>query len=277
MDHPDGTLVHIVFLDEIVARFRFRNRNLRFPRRRPLRPGGESLPQLGFHRGRVKVSDEAEENVVWMNVTLMPVEQVVPRDRGDGRVLGNASIGGTRSVGQLHRLPVGDFKRIVISPRNARIQLVLGQRYFIFAERGFAEQLDEDFEDVVKIVLQAVPGDCRRIERAGGLDFCRARFQVIVEFISRLRLCAACSPHLPVNLHQADFAGGLVGRPAPNHGGPPNQRQLVVLLKKNHHAIGQRDPQRLLRMELMQGRDSDLPPIGHLAAGYGGEEEKAQD
>src|SRR2546426_937365 len=98
-----------------------------------------------------------------MNVPLMPVEQVVPRDRADGRVLGNASIGGTRPVGQLHRLPVGDFKRIVISSRNARIQLVLGQGYFVFAERGLAEQLDEDFEDVVKIVLQAVPGDRKSV------------------------------------------------------------------------------------------------------------------
>ena len=44
-----------------------------------------------------------------------------------------------------------------------------------------------------------------------------------------------------------------------------NQRQFVIFLQEDHHAVGEFDALRLLRMESGQRRDRDLLPVASLA------------
>src|SRR6266568_3620275 len=88
-DHANRGLVYVFLLDEVVT---WRGRlelNVFFLPGRTSRPSAESRAQLGFHGGRIEVSHNAKNDVVGMHPGLIPVQQILARDGGDGGVLLN--------------------------------------------------------------------------------------------------------------------------------------------------------------------------------------------
>src|SRR5690349_18116844 len=97
------------------------------------------------------------------------------------------------------------------------------------------------------------------------------RFQEVIQFVAGFAFGAAGAPDLSIKRDHTYFAGRLFTRAAANTDGSINQWQLVVFLKKNHHSIGQLHPTRLLRLELVQGRNGDLlPGSGDPTGWFGG-------
>ncbi len=60
-----------------IARLGLGELDVRRLRRRTFRPRLEGLAQLGFHRLGIEVAGDAEDDVVGMDVLLMPVEQIL--------------------------------------------------------------------------------------------------------------------------------------------------------------------------------------------------------
>ncbi len=76
-DHVNGALVDVLFVDQVVARFGGLELDVFFFCRRALGPSAEGLAKFGLHGGRIKVADDAQNNVVGMNVGVMPVDQIL--------------------------------------------------------------------------------------------------------------------------------------------------------------------------------------------------------
>src|ERR1019366_3381451 len=81
-----------------------------------------------------------------------------------------------------------------------------------------------------------------------------------VESIAGPGLGAADAPHFAVNLGQPRLVRGDRALAAANASDAVNGRQLVVFLKKNHHAIRKHDALRLRRMERRQLWNRYLSP-----------------
>ncbi len=139
----------------------------------------------------------------------MPIDQILPRDGGDGRVLGLASVRIVRTVGQLLRLTANDSAHIVITTGNGVVHFFLRQIDFVGAEFGLAQQVIERLENIVEIALQARPRDGGRIGVAAGLNLGGANFEVIVELVAGLCLGSASAPDFAVNVEHADFVRGF--------------------------------------------------------------------
>ena len=103
------------------------------------------------------------------------------------------------------------------------------------------------------------------IRSPGCLDLGRVRLQVIIKLIAGLALGAARAPDLPVDLDQADLFRRLVQGAAANLSGSTNERQFVILLEEDHHAVGQLDAARFLGMKRVQRRRLNFSPIRRLA------------
>ena len=201
-----------------------------------------------------------------MNVGAAPVEQVFASDSRHRSVLGHSRVGRARAIGQLRGLAARDPHGVVIPPRDAGRDLLLGQINLVLAELRLLEYVHEHAENVVKVLLQAVPGYGRRIRASGGLDFGRPRLQVIVELIAGLGFDAPSAPRLAIDFDQPDLVRRLLSRPAANAGDAPHERQFVIFLQENHHTVRQGQAARLLRMKRVQRGYTDLLPVRRLAA-----------
>ena len=190
-----------------------------------------------------------------LNVAVMPVEQILPGHGGDGLVLGDSRIRILRAIGQLGRLATCDFIDVIVAARDGVEIFLLRQVKFVVAEFRLTQQVVEDFEDVVEVGLQTGQGDGRGIGAAAGLDLGRTDFKIVVELVAGLSLGAAGAPDFAVEIDQADLGGGLGARAAANAGDAVDQRQFVIFLQKDHHAVGQDDALGFLRMKCGQWRN----------------------
>src|SRR5216684_192688 len=115
-------------------------------------------------------------------------------------------------------------------------------------------------KDVVEIFFQTRPAHGRRVDSSAGFDPGGALLQIIVQLIAGLSLGAAGAPHFAIDVSQPRLVRRNRALAAANASGAVDGRQLVVFLKKNHHAIRQLDALRLRRMELWQLRNRYLLP-----------------
>ena len=111
-----------------------------------------------------------------MNVTAMPTHQIFPRNRRDGGVLRFASIGIVRAIGELSGFPRCDSTNLVIAARNGVKSSLLCKIKFFRPKFWFAEQVQNKFEDVFEIALQARPANTGRIAASASLNLRRPDF-----------------------------------------------------------------------------------------------------
>src|SRR5262249_2502376 len=114
-DHSDVALIDVLFLDEVVAGFRRGDVDFGLRGRRSLGPITESFAELGFHAGGIEVADDTEDDVVGMNVLVVPVDQVLTSDGVDGRVFFLARVRIPGAVGELYGLAAGDLGNFVVA------------------------------------------------------------------------------------------------------------------------------------------------------------------
>ena len=167
---------------------------------RTFRPRIESLAQPGFHGDGVEVTGDAENDVVGVNVFVVPVDQVLARDGGNGRVLRHAGVGIVGAVGQLDGFALGNFADLVVAAGDAVVFFLLGDVDFVGAEFGILQHVDEGFEDVVEVTFEAREVDRRGVRTAAGFHLGRADFEEVVELIAGLGLGAAGAPDFAVNI-----------------------------------------------------------------------------
>src|SRR5580693_10124378 len=98
--HVDGTLVHVLFWNLVITGLSRLEFDFLLFYRLSLRPIAVDLAKFGFHRGRIKVADDAQDNVVGMYVGVMPVDQILARDRGNRSVFGFTSVRIVRAISQ---------------------------------------------------------------------------------------------------------------------------------------------------------------------------------
>ncbi len=266
-DHVDVALVYVVLGDEVIAGLGGRVLDLVLRNRRTFGPGVECGAQPGFHGGGIEVAADAENDVVGMNVVAVPVDQVLASDGGDGCVFGHAGVGIVGAVSQFDGFAVGNFADVVVAAGNAVAFFLLREVDFVGAEFGILQHVDECLEDVVEVGLQAREADGGRVGSAAGFYLGGADFEEVVELVAGLSLGAAGAPDLTVNIHQTGFAGGFVDRSAADAGGAVDQRQFVIFLQKDHHAVLEFDALGLLRLESGQRRDRNLLPGRGLRRG----------
>src|SRR5580698_9868688 len=92
---------------------------------RALFPASKNLTEFGFHGGGIEVASDPQNDVVGMNVGLMPVDEVLACDRGHGRVLGFASVRIVGAVGQLEGFAAGNFADVVVAAGNGVVHSLL--------------------------------------------------------------------------------------------------------------------------------------------------------
>src|SRR6185503_12195191 len=198
---------------------------------------------------------------------------VLSRHRRDRRVLRRARVRRFLAVAELARLARRDSRRVVVPPRDARLQLALRERELVVTELGAAQELEPGGEDGIEALLQAVPGEDRRVQAGSALDARAARLELVVELVARLRLRPAGAPGLAVEAQQADLGGGLLAGPAADPRRAADERQLVVLLQEDDEPVRERDPPGLLRHECAQRGLADLAPVLRLSACERGQRE----
>ena len=125
---------------------------------------------------------------------MVPVDEVLARDRGDSCVFGDACIRVLGAIGELYGFAVGDVADFVIAPRDAIESFTLRQFELIFAELRLPQQIGQGLEDITEIFFQAGERNGGRVGIAIGLNFCRAHFQVVVELVASLILGATSAP-----------------------------------------------------------------------------------
>src|SRR5208282_3086416 len=98
-DQMNVALIHIFFGDEVVAGlcgvvldFGLRKIGTFWPR-------VEGGVQFGFDTSRIEIAGNAENHVIGVNVGFVPVDYILARNGGDGRIFGLASVGIVFAVG----------------------------------------------------------------------------------------------------------------------------------------------------------------------------------
>src|SRR5580692_5833438 len=74
--HADVALVHVSFRNQIVAGLGGMEFDVGRLCSRAFCPSSEHLAQLGLHGGRVEIADNAQNDVVGINVSVVPVDEV---------------------------------------------------------------------------------------------------------------------------------------------------------------------------------------------------------
>src|SRR5580658_7905495 len=88
--HLNLALIHVGFVDLVIARLGGGGwRDLSFCKR-PLGPRLEGFALTRFHFGRVEVADYSKDDVVWVNVFAVPLDEILTRNRRHRFVLGNS-------------------------------------------------------------------------------------------------------------------------------------------------------------------------------------------
>jgi hypothetical protein len=150
-----------------------------------------------------------------------------------------------RAIRELGRFPSCNLRGIVVAPRDAVVHSLLRDFNLVGAELRILQQVFEHAKHVVEIFFQARPAHGRRVAASAGLDLGGALFEIVVELIAGLGLGAAGAPHFAVNVGQPGLVRRNRALAAANASRAVDHRQLVVFLKKNHHAIRQLDALRL--------------------------------
>ena len=132
------------------------------------------------------------------------------------------------------------------------------------AEFGIAKNVVERLEDIVEIALQARPADRCRICVAASFNLGRPNFEVVIKLVAGLRLGSTSAPDFAVDFQHSNFACGFRTRPSADACDAINDREFMVFLKEDHHAIRQFDALRLLWMKRRQRWNRNLLPIGAL-------------
>ncbi len=249
---------------EYTARFRLCELDVRPLRHRTFRPRLECLTQTRFHRLGIEVAGDAEDDVVGINELLMPADQVLTCYRGDGRVFRNARVRVVFAVDDDAALASDDGVDVIVTAGNRGVHLPLGELQLVGTELGIVQQIEIHLEDGVEVALQAVERDGGRVGLIIGLDLGGARFEEIVHFVAGLTLRPASSPDIAVKIGEAGLVRRLVNRAPANASGCADQRQFVVGLKEDDHAVRQLNTRRLGRRECRQRRCCDLVPWSWL-------------
>src|SRR5208282_6412491 len=140
---------------------------------------------------------------------------------------------------------------------------------------GLAEHAIERLEYIIEIALEAGPRNGGRVHGAASFNLSGTNFQVVVELIAGLRLGSTRAPDFPVHVQHSDLVRGFRTRSATDACGAIDDREFMVFLQKDHHAVRQLETLGLLRVKCGQGRNRDLLPIGGLGCssrGYRAEE-----
>src|SRR5262249_17488746 len=130
---------------------------------------------------------------------------------------------------------------------------------------GILQQVDEDFKDIVEIALQTGPMDGGRVDTATRLDTSSPLFQVVVELVTGLGFRPAGSPYFAIDIHQTRLFNRDRTTAAANSCNSVDERELVILLQKNHHTVRQHNALRLRRVKGGQRRDRNIFPGGRLS------------
>ena len=129
------------------------------------------------------------------------------------------------------------------------------------------QQVDEDREHRVEVAFEHVDRHAGGVDVADRVDVRGARFEKVIELVAGLRLRAAGAPRLRENADQSCLRCGDVASSAANRGAAADQRQLVIFLKKNHHAVAEDDALRLHDGEGAERRRLNLAIVGGLREG----------
>src|SRR3954463_9653298 len=92
----------------------------------PLLPIAERLAQGGFHLSGIEIADNPNDDVVGMDVGLVPINQVLSRNCADGRVFRNAGVRICWAIRELHGLSMSNFTDLIITARDAVKRFSLG-------------------------------------------------------------------------------------------------------------------------------------------------------
>ncbi len=94
-----------------------------------------------------------------------------------------------------------------------------------------------------------------RVRLIVGFDLGGTRFEEVVHLVAGFGLGAAGAPDVAVEIGQAGLVGSrFIDGAAANSCDRADQRQLMVGLKEDHHAVRQLNASRLLRRECRQRR-----------------------
>src|ERR1700722_364613 len=154
--HMNAALVYIFFRNFIVAGRGGMILNVLFGQFSAFGPGFKRSAQLGFHGFRIEVAAEAQDYMVWMNIGLMPIDQVLPGDSCNGGIFRLTRVRIVFPVSELGGLASGDYADVVVATRDAVVGLLLRQIELVGTELGISQQVCEYFEDVVEVAFQAV-------------------------------------------------------------------------------------------------------------------------
>ena len=94
--------------------------------------------QLGFHRGRIEIAADAENNIVGIHVGFVPIDQVLPRYCSNGGILGDASVGIIGAVCKSSGFALRDLADLVVSAGNGVEGPLLGDVEFVVAKLRIA-------------------------------------------------------------------------------------------------------------------------------------------
>ncbi len=204
-----------------------------------------------------------------MDVFAVPVDQVLARDGCNGCVFGLACVRIVGSIGKFDGLALRNLTDLVIAPGDGIFFSFFGDVDLVCAELRMLQHVDEDFEDIVEIALQAGKADAGGVRTTSGFNFGRADFEKVVELIAGLRLGATGAPDVTVNVDESDLARGLVVRAPADTGRGIDQWQLMIFLQEDHHAIRELNTLGLLRFERRERRDWYFLPVRCLACNVG--------
>ena len=150
-DHVNAALVHVLFLHLVIAGLGGFKLDFRRFCSRAFGPIAKSATQLSFHLGGIEVARKSENDVVGMDVCLVPIEQVLPCDRRNGRVFGYPRIWIAGAIRQPRGFAYGNLADVVVAARDTIENFVLGEVELFRAELRFTHQFDEHLEDIVKV------------------------------------------------------------------------------------------------------------------------------
>src|SRR5437588_1852517 len=77
VNHANRALVYIFLGDHVVAGLSGLELDVRFFDRRLFRPASEGLSKFGFHSGGIKIVRYAKDDVIRMNVGVVPIDQIL--------------------------------------------------------------------------------------------------------------------------------------------------------------------------------------------------------
>ena len=93
--------------------------------------------------------------MIGLHVLVVPVEQILASNGGNGGVFRLAGVGIVYSIGQLFRFALGDLADVVVTAGNGGVGLFLREVQLVKAELGVLQQVGENLEDLVEVSFQA--------------------------------------------------------------------------------------------------------------------------